>query len=80
VKRIYPTVNAAALERSFRDMLAQEVQIEAAQISISGDTAVVTGRVRQSFTPRAGSRHTDVIASVFRLQKVGNSWVIVERR
>jgi ketosteroid isomerase-like protein len=80
VKRIYPTVNEAALQRSFRDMLAQEVRIEAEEISITGNTAVVTGRVRQSFTPRAGSRRTDVIASVFRLQKMGNRWVIVERR
>jgi ketosteroid isomerase-like protein len=80
VKRIYPMVNEAALERSFRDMVAQEMRIEAEQISISGNTAVVTGRVRQSFTPRAGSRRSDVIASVFRLQKMGNGWVIVERR
>jgi hypothetical protein len=80
VKRIYPTVNEAALKRSFSDMLAQEVRIEAQEISITGNTAVVTGRVRQSFTPRAGSRRTDVIASVFRLQKMGNRWVIVERR
>jgi hypothetical protein len=80
VKGIYPAVNEAALARSFRDILAQEVRIEVAQISISGNTAVVTGRVRQSFTPRAGSGRTDVIASVFRLEKVGNRWVIVERR
>jgi hypothetical protein len=80
VKRIYPTVNEAALQRSFRDMLAQEVQIEAERISISGTTAVVTGRVRQSFTPRAGTGRSDVIASVFRLEKMGDRWVIVERR
>jgi hypothetical protein len=80
VKRIYPSVNEAALERSFRDMLAQEVRIEVAQISISADTAVVTGRVRQSFTPRVGSGRTDVINSLFRLQKVGNGWVILQRK
>jgi serine/threonine-protein kinase len=80
VKRIYPSINEAALARSFRDLISQQVRIEAEQISITGTTAMVVGQVRQSFTPRAGSGRSDVIKSVFRLQKVGDRWVIVERR
>jgi len=80
VKRIYPSINEAALARSFRDLISQQVRIEGEQISITGTTATVVGQVRQSFTPRAGSGRSDVIRSVFRLQKVGDRWVIVERR
>jgi hypothetical protein len=80
VKRIYPAVNEAALARSFKELSAQEVRIEVGQVTVSGGSAVVTGQVRQSFTPRVGSGRTQVIASVFRLEKVGDRWVIVERR
>ena len=74
-------MNAAALERSFRDLSAQQVQISGDnQITITGTTAVVRCMVRQSFTPKVGQGRTQNIASVFRLQKTGGRWVIVERR
>jgi hypothetical protein len=80
VRRIYPAVPEAALARSFKELSAQEVRIEVGQISVSGVSAVVQGRVRQSFTPRVGSGRTEVRQSVFRLEKVAGRWVIVERK
>jgi hypothetical protein len=81
VKRIYPTVNEAALARSFKELSAQDVRIEVGQITFNRDGSVmVTGQVRQSFTPRVGSGRTQVMASVFKLEKAGDRWVIVERR
>jgi hypothetical protein len=80
VVRVYPSVNAAALRRSFRDLNGQSVQIEPGQIAVNGSTATVSARVRQSFTPKAGSGRSDVVNSTFRLQKVNGGWLSVERR
>jgi serine/threonine-protein kinase len=80
VRRIYPTVNAAALAQSFRALESQEVRITEETITISGAMANVRARVRQSFTPKVGSGRADVFTSDFRLQKVDDRWVILERR
>jgi tetratricopeptide (TPR) repeat protein len=80
VTRVYPSVNAAALRQSFDALRQQQVSIECDRIDISGITASATCQVRQSIVPRAGSRRTDSIRSLFRLQKVDNGWIIVERR
>jgi hypothetical protein len=80
VRRIYPTVNATALTQSFRALQNQEVRISDETITISGATANVRARVRQSFTPKVGSGRSDVFTSDFRLQKVDDQWVILERR
>jgi hypothetical protein len=50
------------------------------QITIEGTTAVVRCQVRQSFRPKVGQGRTETVASVFRLQKTGGRWIIVERR
>jgi tetratricopeptide (TPR) repeat protein len=81
VRRVYPTVNAEALARSFRELSSQQVQISGDdKITIDGATAVVRCTVVQSFTPRVGQGRRQNVQSVFRLQKTGGRWVIVERR
>ena len=81
MQRVYPSVNAAALERSFRQAASQQVQISGDdQITIDGTTAVVRCQVRQTFTPKVGQRRTDVVTATFRLQKTGGRWVITDRR
>jgi len=80
VLEVYPDVNAAQLKRSFDDLREQQVSIACDQIAVSGVNANATCQVRTSILPRAGSRRTQMIRSLFRLQKVGNRWIIVERR
>jgi tetratricopeptide (TPR) repeat protein len=80
VVEVYPDINAAQLKRSFDDLREQQVSLACDQIAVSGVNANVTCQVRTSVLPRAGSRQTSVIRSLFRLQKVGNRWIIVERR
>jgi serine/threonine-protein kinase len=80
VRRIYPSINAAALSRSFSALATQEVRVTPGAITVSGTTATVRAQVRQSFTPRRGIGRSDVIDSEFHLQKVGDRWLILERR
>ena len=80
VRRVYPTVDGAALARSFRELRSQRVEILSDQITIDGTNAIVRCEMRQAFTPRVGQGRTETRPSVFRLQKIGARWVIVERR
>jgi hypothetical protein len=80
VRRVYPGVDAAALERSFRHMSSQQIEIRVDRISIDGAIAVVHCEVRQAFTPRVGQGQSRTLQSVFRFQKSGGRWVIIERR
>jgi homoserine kinase len=80
VKRIFPSVNAKGIEQGFSQMRAQEMQIGNEQITVSGTAATVVCNVRQRFEPKAGKAFETTMTSTFRLQKVGNDWLIVERR
>jgi ketosteroid isomerase-like protein len=81
VQRVYPGVNEAALRRSFSGLSSMQVQIVGdEQMTIEGATAVVRCQVRQSFRPKVGQGRTETVVSVFRLQKTGGRWIIVERR
>ena len=81
VLRVQPGLDAEALARSFRQLRSQKVEIsEVELISNDGVTAVVRCQVRHDFTPKVGERRAQVGNGVFRLQKIGGRWVIVERR
>ena len=81
MRRVYPAVNAAALAKSFAELSSQQVQISGDdQITIDGATATVRCQVRQAFRPKVGQGRSQVVTSVFRLQKTGGRWIIVERR
>ena len=81
VRRVYPTINAEALARSFRALSSQQVEIVGDdQITIDGTNAIVRCLVRQAFTPKVGQRRVETQTAVFRLQKTGGRWIIVERR
>ncbi len=77
VKETQPSIDAANLERAFRDMEALEVDIEEVEfLSIDESTARVSCRVTQTLTPKAGSRQTTSVDRVLRLRKLTDSWVI----
>jgi hypothetical protein len=80
VRRLYPAVNETALERSFRALVNQDVRITVESLAITGTTATVRAQVRQSFTPKVGTGRSDVLTSEFRLQKMGDRWIILQRR
>jgi hypothetical protein len=80
VRRVYPGVNAALLSKSFSELSSQQVEISGDQITIDGATATVRCQVRQAFRPKVGQGRSQLVTSVFRLQKTGDRWVIVERR
>ena len=82
VRQVYPTVNAETLTRSFSNLSAQQVFFRSYdEITIDGATAVVRCTVVHSLTPKdqalSASRTSQ---AVFRLQKMGDRWVIVDWR
>ena len=80
VQRVFPSINAAAIARSFADLRSQVVQIDQEQVTVSGGEATVRCRVQQSFVPKAGSGRKDTLSATFQLRKVGNQWLIASRR
>ena len=80
VLRVYPSLDGTALTRNFEQMRSQRIQIENAQISMTGTTtATVTCQVRNHFEPKAGRASDSIGPATFRLQKTGAGWVIVQR-
>lgn len=79
VSSIVPSIDASVLDRSFRDLRAQEVKIAVQQISITGNTATVVCDVYQSATPRVGMGVSGTRKAEFRLQKDGGRWIILAR-
>ena len=80
VVRVFPSVNASALSKSFSALKSQQVEVSNERVQVDGATAVVRCRVLQTFDPRIGDGRTFTVNAEFRLQKSGNRWVIVERR
>ena len=80
VVRVFPSVNAGALSKSFSALKSQRVEVSNERVQVDGATAVVRCRVLQTFDPRIGDGRTFTVNAEFRLQKSGNRWVIVERR
>src|SRR5262245_54920509 len=57
VKRVQPSANEASLQSAFREMRALEVTIYDVQVLSQDSSATrVSCRVRQTLTPKAGSR------------------------
>ena len=80
VRRLYPTVNYDVVKRGFEGLKSQQVQIQDAQIVVTGSTAIVSCRIVTAAAPRVGSPRTDARAAVLRLEKRDSGWVIVQRQ
>jgi ketosteroid isomerase-like protein len=77
VARLMPSTGSAELAKSFSQLRAYEMEILDPQISIAGDTAVVTALRRITIEPRVGSRPAPrTVPSVFRLKKSAGVWTI----
>jgi hypothetical protein len=77
VKRVQPSANIASLQSAFNEMRALEVSIDEIAVLSEDNTATrVSCRVRQTLTPKAGSRKSIDVVRVVRLRKQNNGWVI----
>jgi hypothetical protein len=77
VKKVQPSANAASLQNAFKEMRALEIVIDEITVLSEDSTATrVSCRVRQTLTPKAGSRRSIDVIRVIRLRRQNNSWVI----
>jgi len=72
-----PSAKSAELAKSFSQLSAYRMEILNPQISIAGDTAVVTCDRRVTIDPKVGSRPAPrLIPTVFRLRQSQGAWKI----
>lgn len=77
VKKTYPSVDFERLRNAFRDAREIKVTIDNIRVlSIDGNTARVSCRVVQAFTPKAGTKHMSTVTQVFRLRRQEAVWLI----
>ncbi len=65
------------LERAWKGLAKQEVELEIHQIEVKGSHASVRATQKLVATPRIGSEQHDSRERVFDLEKRGDSWMIV---
>jgi hypothetical protein len=78
--RVYPSLagpQRQSLERAWQGLAKQQVDLEIRQIEVKNSRAVVRAFQRLVATPRIGSELRDARERVFRLERRGDSWVIV---
>jgi serine/threonine-protein kinase len=80
VKRVYPNVDANALASAFAQLRTQAVAIRSERIRVTGNTALVTCTIVQSFTPKVGSGRETSVSAEFQLNKSAGGWVITSRK
>ena len=77
VKRVQPSANVTSLQTAFSEMRALEVRIDEVTVLSEDQSATrVSCRVRQTLTPKAGSRKSINVVRVVRLRKQSTGWVI----
>jgi hypothetical protein len=77
VKRVQPSIPIDNLAKAFKDMRELKVEIDEIRVlSTEGSTARVSCRVKQTLTPKAGSKQTTAVTRVMRLRRDANAWVI----
>jgi serine/threonine-protein kinase len=77
---VYPSLAGAQrqnLERAWQGLAKQQVDLEIRDIEVKASHAVVRAFQRLVATPKIGSELRDARERVFRLDKRGDSWVIV---
>jgi serine/threonine-protein kinase len=77
--KIYPGLAGAQrenLERAWKGLAKQQVELEIHQIEVKGAHAIVRATHKLVATPRIGSEQRDSRERVFDLEKRGDSWVI----
>jgi len=77
VKKVQPSIAVDNLAKAFKDMRELKVDIDEVRVlSLEAATARVSCRVKQTLTPKAGSKQTTAVTRVMRLRRDADSWVI----
>jgi len=77
VKKVQPSIAVENLAKAFKDMRELKVDIDEVRVlSLEAATARVSCRVKQTLTPKAGSKQTTAVTRVMRLRRDADSWVI----
>jgi hypothetical protein len=77
VKKVQPSIPADNLAKAFKDMRELKVTIEEVRVLSAGEAnARVSCRVKQTLTPKVGSKQTNTVTRVMRLRRESDSWVI----
>ena len=77
VKKVQPSIPIENLTKAFKDMRELKVDIDAVRVlSMDRTTARVSCRVRQTLTPKVGTKQTTAVTRVMRLRLEADAWVI----
>jgi len=77
VKKVQPSIAVENLAKAFKDMRELKVDIDEVRVlSLEAATARVSCRVKQTLTPKAGSKQTTAVTRVMRLRRDADSWLI----
>jgi hypothetical protein len=81
IGRLHPSLTKDRLAQLFADVRSYAMTITNEKTSINGDTAVVSCTISSTIGRTVG-RRTDTFTqpTTLRLQKRGETWVIVDRR
>jgi tetratricopeptide (TPR) repeat protein/predicted Ser/Thr protein kinase len=80
VQKVYPGVNAAALQKNFSQLKSQKVQIQGEQVQVNGAMATVTLTWQTVGVGQVGGALSASQKVELTLQKTGSAWIIVGRR
>ena len=80
VKRVYPSVNLADMNRAFAGLRSQQMQILNEQVSVGGLAATVSCTVVTVFQGQAGAPQRRSQSALFSLEKRNGTWIIVGRK
>jgi tetratricopeptide (TPR) repeat protein len=80
VNQVQPSLPVAQLAKAFASYRAYAMSINNPVVSINGFSATVTGTVQTEIRPRVGDAQTFNRPATFRLQKVGENWIVLDRK
>jgi hypothetical protein len=80
VSRLHPALSQSQLANVFGQYRSYAMTIANLKISITGNTAVVSSMISTNIRPRVGDTQSFTRPTTLRLQKTGESWIIVDRR
>jgi serine/threonine protein kinase len=80
IRKIYPAVDQAALERAFRNYQAHAVEFQITSVAVTGDVAVVRCNVITRIRSRQVGDRTEPSTAEFHMVRRERRWFISERR
>jgi len=81
-RKIWPTVDARALERAFQDLKSQDLRFDRCDLTVDGGRAQAACSGRAIYVPRVGNQSPKATPRewTFELQKLDERWTIASAR